>query len=129
MYIYEPTDTYDSSTEGWVLEDASKLGEPVVDRHVETLASRSRVRRRSIGPSFFTMSGGILKRDPRTSNRIDSMLSRMLEEPAAADYSPHVDKNLDLLHTHLQLDMISIVAQSCESTDEELAEDDDMELI
>jgi hypothetical protein len=93
------------------LDGAARLDEPVVDRHEEGLASTaSSPRKRSIGPSFFTLSGGILKRDPRTSNRIDSMLTRMLEDGSASSYSQHVDKNLDYLHTSLQLDMISMVA-------------------
>jgi len=83
----------------------------MVDRHEERLASVAASTRRTIGPSFFTLSGGILKRDPRTSNRIDSMLSRMLEDGSTTTYSRHIDKNLDYLHTCLQLDMISMVAQ------------------
>lgn len=93
------------------MDGASRLEEPVVDRHEQELASVARsTRRRTIGPSFFTLSGGILKRDPRTSNRIDSMLTNMLEAEPSKAYSPHVDKNLDYLHTSLQLDMISMVA-------------------
>lgn len=72
---------------------------------------RKRPRRKSLGPSFFTLSGGILKRDPRTSNRIDALLTRMMEQPEQVRYSPHVEKNLDYLHTSLQLDMISMVAE------------------
>ena len=93
------------------MDGATRLEEPVVDRHEERLESiASSTRRRTIGPSFFTLSGGILKRDPRTSNRIDSMLTRMLDDDSAANYSQHIDKNLDYLHTCLQLDMISMVA-------------------
>lgn len=88
-----------------------RLAEPVVDRHEERLESiASSTKMRTLGPSFFTLSGGILQRDPRTSNRIDSMLTRMLEDDTTSKYSPHVDKNLDYLHTSLQLDMISMVA-------------------
>ena len=94
------------------MDRAARLDEPVVDRHDEHLeSSASRPKRRNIGPSFFTLSGGILKRDPRTSNRIDSMLTRMLEDSTDSTYSQHVDKNLDYLHTCLQLDMISMAAQ------------------
>ena len=88
-----------------------RLAEPVVDRHEERLESiASSTKMRTLGPSFFTLSGGILQRDPRTSNRIDSMLTRMLGDDTSSKYSPHVDKNLDYLHTSLQLDMISMVA-------------------
>lgn len=93
------------------MESANRLGEPVVDRHREELASvAASTSRRVIGPSFFTLSGGILKREPRTSNRIDSVLTRMIEGDPVTTYSAHVDKNLDYLHTCLQLDMISMAA-------------------
>lgn len=119
MYIYEPTDTYPSSREGWDLDVAARLGEPLVDRHEErTGHALHPPRRKAIGPSFFTLSGGILKRDPRTSNRIDSMLTRMLEDDSGQGYSPHVDKNLNYLHTCLQLDMISMVALDLGQADE-----------
>ncbi len=101
------------------MDRATRLDEPVVDRHEEQLASTaSSPRRKMIGPSFFTLSGGILKRDPRTSNRIDSMLTRMIEGGPDANYSPHIDKNLDYLHTCLQLDMISMVALESKLDDE-----------
>lgn len=93
------------------MDRATRLGEPVVDRHEEQLASiASSTGRRVIGPSFFTLSGGILKREPRASNRIDSVLTRMIEDSSAASHSTHVDKNLDYIHTCLQLDMISMAA-------------------
>ena len=101
------------------MDGATRLEEPVVDRHEEQLASiASSPRRKAIGPSFFTLSGGILKRDPRTSNRIDSMLTRMIEGSSDTKYSPHIDKNLDYLHTCLQLDMISMVALESKLDDE-----------
>lgn len=86
--------------------------EPVVDRYSSTSeVVESKPKKRSIGPSFFTLSGGILKRDPRTANRIDSLLSKMMEHPSTGPYSKHVEKNLDYLYTCLQLDMISLIAQ------------------
>ena len=106
------------------MDGATRLEEPVVDRHEEQLASiASSPRRKTIGPSFFTLSGGILKRDPRTSNRIDSMLTRMIEGSSDTKYSPHIDKNLDYLHTCLQLDMISMVALDvCPSVEDPMDE-------
>jgi hypothetical protein len=110
------------------LDRGIRLDEPVVDRHEERLESiASSTRKRTLAPSFFNLSGGILQRDPRTSNRIDSMLARMLEEDAAPRYSPHVDKNLDYLHTSLQLDMISMVALEVGPTYEPPPPDDDLE--
>ena len=100
------------------MEPTTKLEEPVVDRHNESPGYRGtqyQRARKNLGPSFFTLSGGILRRDHRTANRIDSMLSRMISDSELTSYSQHVDKNLDLLHTHLQLDMILMVANDLES--------------
>ncbi len=108
-----------SSGKGWDLESISKLDEPIVDRHSEVLENPAKRRKNTLGPSFFTLSGGILKREHRTSNRIDSMLSRMIETSQEESSSPHVDKNLDYLHTSLQLDMISMVALEFRPLEEE----------
>jgi len=112
------------------LESTSKLEEPIVDRHREPPGHKDTHTQRAkkkLGPSFFTLSGGILRRDPRTSNRIDSMLSRMIYDSEPAEYSPHVDKNLDLLHTHLQLDMISIVAEDFDEAAENPLEEQELD--
>lgn len=96
------------------MDESPRLVEPLVERHDERRPHlRSRPGRKPIGPSFFTLSGGILKRDPRASNTIDAMLERMLDGPVPT-CSPHVDKNLDYLHTCLQLDMISMAAMDLE---------------
>ncbi|MBU1159463.1 MAG: hypothetical protein KKE24_09035 [Candidatus Thermoplasmatota archaeon] len=108
-----------SSGKGWDLETISKLDEPIVDRHTEVLGHPAKKRKNTLGPSFFTLSGGILRREHRTSNRIDSMLSRMIETSQDESFSPHVDKNLDYLHTSLQLDMISMVALEFRPLDDE----------
>lgn len=63
--------------------------------------------------SFFALSGGIIKRDARTANRIDSLLMRMMESCTGTAYSAKIDKNLDYLHTSLQLDMITMFAETC----------------
>jgi hypothetical protein len=57
----------------------------------------------------FALSGGLM-RSSVTSNRIDSLLSRMIERPGACRYVQNVDQNLDYLFTSLQLDMIRIIA-------------------
>ena len=82
-------------------------------------------RRKTLGPSFFTLSGGIMKRDPRTANRIDSLLSKMMAQPSNIRYSPHVDKNLDYLYTSLELDMINMVADEFRAKEEEEPEEED----
>ncbi len=94
-------------------EDGAELDVPV--------SPRRRPRRKSLGPSFFSLSGGIMKRDPRTANRIDALLTRMMEQETPAPYSAHVERNLDYLYTSLQLDMISMVAEEYR-----LQDDDDL---
>ncbi len=47
------------------------------------------------------------------------MLSMMIETSQEESASPHVDKNLDYLHTSLQLDMISMVALDFSPLDDE----------
>jgi hypothetical protein len=82
-------------------------------------------RRKTLGPSFFTLSGGIMKRDPRTANRIDSLLSKMMAQPSNIRYSSHIDKNLDYLYTSLELDMITMVADEFRAREEEEPEKED----
>lgn len=107
------------------MESTGEHAEPVVDRYSESdSAEEKRPRRRQLGPSFFTLSGGILKSDPRTSNRIDSLLEKMMDDPASSTYSPHVDRNLDFLYTYLQLDMIKMVADEYRPEEKEEIENE-----
>ena len=111
---------------GCSLDSESKLDEPAADGNDgQPLTPRKKTRRKTLGPSFFTLSGGILKRDPRTSNRIDSLLSRMMEDEHPAAYSPHVERNLEYLYTSLQLDMISIAAELYRPDEAEEEEDEE----
>jgi hypothetical protein len=111
---------------GCSLEFESKPDSLAADGNTEQpLTSRKKNKRKTLGPSFFTLSGGILKRDPRTSNRIDSLLSRMMEEEPAKAYSPHVERNLEYLYTSLQLDMISIAAELYKPEEAEEEEDEE----
>jgi len=83
----------------------------LLDGELEELApTNKRRRRKTLGPSFFNLSGGVLRREPRTSHRIDELLARILDQETPDEQTPHIDKNLELLHTSLQLDMISFLA-------------------
>lgn len=87
---------------------------PAVQTEAETPemgSDKKAPRRKAVGPSFFTLSGGILRRDHRTSNRIDALLSKVMQYQPEMRYSPQVEKNLDYLQTSLQLDMITIAAE------------------
>jgi hypothetical protein len=89
----------------------------LLDGELEELApSTKRRRRKTLGPSFFNLSGGVLRREPRTSQRIDALLARILEDAEPDESAPHIDKNLEYLHTSLQLDMISLAAEEPEET-------------
>jgi hypothetical protein len=59
---------------------------------------------------FFRLSGGILKTNAVTSNRIDDLLGNLMEHPCGCTYIPNIDKNLDHLFTYMKLDMIGRAA-------------------
>jgi hypothetical protein len=106
------------------LETAKRIEEPEVDRWGEQFAASERSIE-SLGADlpFFRLSGGIMKSDARTSNRIDGLLTRMMEHPTAARYLANADKNLDYLFTSLQLDMINMVADDESARNEKVAVD------
>jgi hypothetical protein len=104
-------DTYVSSKKGWDLETVKRIDEPAVDRWSEnTAASEKDVFAARGDLPFFRLSGGILRANARTSNRIDDLLRKMVEDQNCSRYIPNIDKNLDYLHTSLKLDMIGRVA-------------------
>jgi hypothetical protein len=104
-------DTYASSKKGWDLETVKKIDEPAVDRWGERSAA-SDVSEPSVMEDlpFFRLSGGIMKANARTSNRIDDLLQKLVENHNSSRYMPNIDKNLDYLFTYLKLDMIGRVA-------------------
>ena len=63
------------------------------------------------GLEIFRLSGGVIGRSNRTSNRIDGLLVRMLSNPDYGKYLGGIDRNLDYLYTSLQLDLIGRVAE------------------
>jgi hypothetical protein len=100
-------DTYASSKKGWDLETVKRIDEPAVDRWSEQSAASERDASGAKGDlPFFRLSGGILRTNARTSNRIDDLLRRLVQDGNSSRYMPNIDKNLDYLFTYLKLDMI-----------------------
>jgi hypothetical protein len=104
-------DTYASSKKGWDLETVKRIDEPAVDRWSERSAASDANESSVKGDlPFFRLSGGILKANARTSNRIDDLLRKLVDDSNSGRYMPNIDKNLDYLFTYLKLDMIGRVA-------------------
>jgi hypothetical protein len=104
------------------LEDDIKVAEPAVDRWSAAHAALGRTNEdEGADAKLFSLSGGIMRQRVKTSNKIDGLLSRMMEHPEAGKYLPYIDRNLDYLFTSLQLDMITMVAERDEErrTEEE----------
>ena len=59
---------------------------------------------------FFRLSGGILKTNAVTSNRIDDLLGKLKKYPSGCTCIPNIDKSLDYLFTYMKLDMIGRAA-------------------
>lgn len=81
-----------------------------------------------LDPAIFNLSGGILKEERRGStwSTIDDILARLMaSQPSGSRVSKHVDRNLDYLHTSLQLDMIRMVAEGIQPTPEGKESDDE----
>ncbi len=94
------------------LEDVVKIAEPSVDRWSAAHAALGNAdNSRGSDPKLFSLSGGIMRQRVRTSNKIDGLLTRMMEHPEAGKYLPFIDRNLDYLFTSLQLDMITMQAE------------------
>jgi len=103
-------DTYASSKKGWDLETVKRIDEPAVDRwSARSAASDANESSVKGDLPFFRLSGGILRTNARTSNRIDDLLRKLVEDNSSR-YMPNIDKNLDYLFTYLKLDMIGRVA-------------------
>jgi hypothetical protein len=107
---------------GWELEKSAKIAEPAVERW-DDVSPEDKVAKTEPALDIFSLSGGVMKTNPQTGNRIDGLLSKMLEHPDSCKYVGDIDKNLDYLFTHLQLDMIDRVAKDATSREERLAQD------
>jgi hypothetical protein len=110
---------------GWDLEKSTRITEPEVERWGEVAAAPENEER---GPrtdlEIFSLSGGVMRSRAQTANRIDGLLSRMLENPSSCKYVRDIDKNLDYLFTHLQLDMIERVAKDSTSREERIVQEE-----
>lgn len=60
---------------------------------------------------IFSLSAGVMAPRIRTANRIDGLLTRMLENPSSGKYIRDIDRNLDYLYTHMQLDMLERIGK------------------
>jgi hypothetical protein len=105
----------------------------VHDEQDETLESRSpdhegadgeKDDRRRLDSNFFNLSGGILREERRDSKgAIDDLLLKLMAHPTGRRIKS-VDRNLDYLHTCLQLDMIRMIAEGIEQPQQEKDEED-----
>jgi len=105
---------------GWDLEKGTRIVEPEVERWDE-IASEDEGQSSDPALEIFSLSGGVMNTCARTENRIEGLLSKMLEHPGSCKYVGDIDKNLDYLFTHLQLDMIGRVAKDTVAREEKMA--------
>ena len=93
------------------METGKRIDEPAVDRWSEPSAASNAGESSAKGDlPFFRLSGGILRTRAITSNRIDDLLVKLMEQPSGSRYMPNIDRNLDFLHTYMKLDMIGRAA-------------------
>jgi len=97
------------------LTEESLVLEPAVDRWAElSRFADTKPKEREPKIDFLRLSAGVMApRHRATSNRIDGLLSKMVDTNHVVKYSEDTDKNLDYLFTYLQLDMINILAENC----------------
>ncbi|MDH3365012.1 MAG: hypothetical protein OEM29_03275 [Thermoplasmata archaeon] len=90
------------------------VGNESVDASVDQAdrIKRERLQRELMTSSFFNLSGGFLKEEKHSSwSSIDDLLCKLMAQSPERRFTKHVDRNLDYLHTSLQLDMIRMVAE------------------
>lgn len=91
------TDDYDHVDEE-LQDDGLKEQQPRRENHWNT--------------SFFDLSGGILREQrPHKESSLDDLLYKLMSHTPNTRLAKHVDRNLDYLHTSLQLDLIRMVAE------------------
>lgn len=76
------------------------------------------------GLDIFSLSAGVMAPRVRTANRIDDLLARMLDNPSSGKYVRDIDKNLDYLFTHMQLDMLERIGKDVSARTSALRQDD-----
>jgi len=85
--------------------------EPEIDRWgAQSAASKTETENALGDMQFFRLSGGILKTNAVTSNRIDDLLGKLKKYPSGCTCIPNIDKSLDYLFTYMKLDMIGRAA-------------------
>lgn len=78
----------------------------------EDRAKRKALQKELLNSSFFNLSGGILKEEKQNGwSSIDGLLCKLMTQSPEKRFTKHVDRNLDYLHTSLQLDMIRMAAE------------------
>ena len=78
----------------------------------EDSAKRAALQKQLRHSSFFNLSGGVMKEEKKNSwSSIDNLLGKLMAQSDNQRFTKHVDRNLDYLHTSLQLDMIRMVAE------------------
>ncbi len=102
------------------MEKDSRIGEPAVDRWQSASPTHELTEETAEGAglAIFNLSAGIMRERARTSNRIDGLLTKMMEHSTTVKYLADIDKNLDYLFTSLQLDMINTVAKEVSARDQ-----------
>ena len=105
------------------MEKSARITELDLDRWDDDfVAQEKEARDPDAVLEIFSLSAGVMKPGARTANRIDGLLARMLENPSSCKYVKDIDKNLDYLFTHLQLDMIGRVAKETASREQSVVE-------
>ncbi len=99
------------------METDEVIDEPAVDRWPE--------ERETTGLQIFSLSGGLMRSGAKTANRIDGLLTRMMDHPSSGGYRSNLDGNLDYLLTSLQLDMIGLMAMDYSDSFEGRSEEPD----
>jgi hypothetical protein len=107
------------------LEKVNRIEEPAVEGWSEDKSAATEAKDTSavVEFPFFRLSGGMMRANAKTSNRIDGLLMRMMEHPSSGRYHPNIDRNLDYLFTFLQLDMIGMVARDVSEMNRKRSED------
>ena len=125
-HIYANQNIHNPASEGWELSAESNGDTPLDSGAPDRRDSNKRDDRRSkLDPTFFNLSGGILKeKHSGSTSSIDDILTRLIaSQPSGSRAPKHVDRNLDYLHTCLQLDMIRMVAEGIQQPPEKDGED------
>ena len=98
--------------EGWDLNAADTDDEPRRGIAAGRDEVEEKTPERDVDPTFFNLSGGILReRGSESKGSIDDLLAKLTNQSSGSKLSKHVDRNLDYLHTCLQLDMIRMIAE------------------